>query len=181
MKIILISGYAEHGKDTLGKYIYETLKSSGKNPLILHFADYLKFSCKQYFGWDGNKDKDGRHLLQYIGTDIMRSRVPDFHPQIVSLFIQATQDIFDTYIIPDWRFPNEATTLKKITSDCYRIRIVRKDYQSSLTEEQRRHKSETALDDYYHDMFVETETQDLSSVRNAAEKIISRFLLTGGI
>jgi len=47
MKVITFSGKAQHGKDTTAKYVKETLQSCGKRVVILHFADYLKYVCKE--------------------------------------------------------------------------------------------------------------------------------------
>ena len=62
-KIVVIGGNANHGKDTFGKYLKEQLEQSSNKVLIMHFADYLKYICKQYFQWNGEKDIEGRTLL----------------------------------------------------------------------------------------------------------------------
>lgn len=77
-KIILISGKAEHGKTATARIIKERLESEGKTVTIVPFASYLKFVCKEYFGWNGKKDLDGRKILQHVGTDVVRKKDPDF-------------------------------------------------------------------------------------------------------
>ena len=71
MRIIAISGHAQNGKDTTANIIKKHLEERGDKVLIVHYADLLKFICTKYFDWDGQKDEKGRHLLQYIGTDII--------------------------------------------------------------------------------------------------------------
>ena len=73
MKVILISGKAGHGKDTLAGYMKNFMEKRGKRVLIIHYGDLLKYICKSLFGWDGQKDEKGRTLLQYVGSP-MRSR-----------------------------------------------------------------------------------------------------------
>ena len=49
MKIICISGKAGHGKDELASVMRRALEADGYSVLITHYADLLKFVCRQYF------------------------------------------------------------------------------------------------------------------------------------
>lgn len=69
MKIVCISGKAQHGKDTTAKLLEEILEAQGNRVLIAHYGDLVKYVCKTFFGWDGKKDEKGRTLLQRVGTD----------------------------------------------------------------------------------------------------------------
>ena len=88
MRIIAFSGQAQHGKDTTAKYMKQTFESIGKRVVILHFADYLKYVCKEYFNWDGVKNEVGRTILQKVGTDLARNNYPDIWVNVVSNFTQ---------------------------------------------------------------------------------------------
>ena len=145
MKLILISGKAGHGKDTLAKFMKAELETTYKSVLIIHYGDLLKYICKQLFGWDGNKDEKGRTLLQYVGTDVIRKQKPEYWVQFVADMLTFFPDQWDYVIIPDVRFPNEIEGLAGFNP--YHIRIVRPGF-NMLTEEQQKHPSETALDDY---------------------------------
>ena len=59
MKVVCISGKAQHGKDTMASMIKECLEDYGKHVVIVHYADLLKYICRTFFGWDGNKDENG--------------------------------------------------------------------------------------------------------------------------
>ena len=48
MKVICISGKAQHGKDTVAKLIAQILEGYGNRVLITHFGDLLKYICKIY-------------------------------------------------------------------------------------------------------------------------------------
>ena len=91
MKLIIpISGKAQHGKDTAAKILKEKLEDEGYRVLIMHYADYLKFGCTTYLGWDGQKDDYGRTLLQQVGTNQMRHQYPDFWVENVCKWIDAS-------------------------------------------------------------------------------------------
>lgn len=146
MKVILISGHAQHGKDTTAKIIRARLHARGFRVVITHYADLLKFLCMQFYGWNGEKDEHGRALLQRVGTDIVRKKNPDFWVQFMASVLKVFEDEWDFVLIPDTRFPNEVDGLRKEGFDCTHVRIVRDDFENTLTVEQRMHPSETALD-----------------------------------
>lgn len=153
MRIIAISGKAQHGKDTTAGILKRQLEADGYRVLIVHYADLLKHICRSFFGWDGRKDDAGRHILQYVGTDIIRAKRPDFWADFVIDVLSLFPDEWDYVLIPDCRFPNEISCLKKAGLDSVHIRVVRRHFTSPLTAEQQSHPSETALDsckpDYY--------------------------------
>ena len=84
MKILAISGHAQNGKDTVAGLLRDALKDDGNRVLVAHYADLLKYMCRTFFDWDGNKDEKGRYILQYVGTDIIRKQAPDFWVDFVS-------------------------------------------------------------------------------------------------
>lgn len=46
--VIAISGKARSGKDQTAEFGKEYLESLGKNVLIAHYADFLKFALREY-------------------------------------------------------------------------------------------------------------------------------------
>lgn len=153
MKVIAISGKAQHGKDTTAQFLKTQLEADGYKVLVVHYADLLKYICKQFFGWDGQKDDTGRHILQYVGTDIIRKKKPNFWVDFITSMIELFPNDWDYALIPDCRFPNEIEQLKDAGIDMVHLRVIRENFQSPLTTEQQQHPSETALDhaepDYY--------------------------------
>lgn len=154
MRIINISGKAQHGKDTSALILKEKLESKNKKVLIAHYADLVKYVCKQFFNWDGLKDEKGRTILQRVGTDIVRTQKPNYWIDFVKGFIEMFQDDWDYVIIPDCRFPNEVESWKQDNWDNVAVRINRYNFKSELTEEQLNHPSETALDDFKFDWYI---------------------------
>lgn len=142
--VILIAGKAQHGKDTTAQYLDEMFKEDGYSSKIIHYADLLKFYCEKYFGWDGKKDEKGRELLQKVGTDMIRAKDPDFWVNQVLRLLEVV-DEWEYIIIPDVRFPNEVDYILR-DYDGYFIKVFRPNFDNGLTEEQKKHPSETALD-----------------------------------
>lgn len=146
-RVIVISGHAQNGKDTTACMLAEKLRGRGERVLIAHYADLVKYVCRTFFDWDGQKDEYGRQLLQYVGTDVVRTRYPDFWVDfIVRMLDLFFYDNWDVVIIPDTRFPNEIDRLREQGFNVDHLRIVRENFVSPLTEAQQRHPSETALD-----------------------------------
>lgn len=153
-KVILISGKAQNGKDTVANILREVLHENGERVLVTHYADLLKYICRNYFGWDGNKDEQGRQMLQYVGTDVIRKQNPTLWVDFVAMILKYFHENWDYVIIPDCRFPNEITTMVEDGFDTIHLRVVRENFESHLTPEQQQHPSETALDDVTPDYYV---------------------------
>lgn len=151
MKIILLSGKAESGKDLTAKEMKKSIERQGKKVLVCHFADLVKYTCKTFFDWDGKKDNAGRSLLQYVGTNVIRSKYPNFWVDYISKILTAFNCAWDFVIIPDWRFENEYTGLLNEEVEVMTVRVNRPNYENSLTEDQKLHESETALDNFKFD------------------------------
>lgn len=161
MKIICISGKAQHGKDTSAELLNHMLQNHGKRTVIMHYADLLKYICEKYFGWNGLKDAAGRTLLQKVGTDIVRKRAPDYWVNHLVKLIDVFYDVWDYVIIPDTRFPNEIDTWKESGYDVVHVRIDRPYFNSPLDAEQQQHPSETALDNVAPDWWITNTTLEL--------------------
>lgn len=150
-EVILISGKARHGKDTLAKFIKEALEhQGGYRVAIVHYADVLKDICTRYADWDGNKDEKGRSLLQKVGESI-RDKDPDFFVRHLFDLAKAYFSDMDFIIIPDVRYENEI--LYWDTRDAlvngfwpYWINIERPNFDNGLTKEQLEHSSEKGID-----------------------------------
>lgn len=155
---ILCSGKARHGKDTSAEIIKENLEEKGYKVLITHYADLLKFICKNIFGWDGEKDEAGRTLLQQVGTNCIREQDPDYWVDFVANLIRMFPNRWDFVIIPDVRFPNEINRIADAGFTATHVRIVRPDFENRLTEEQKNHPSETALNDTTPDFVIKNTT-----------------------
>lgn len=145
-KIICISGKARHGKDTVAEYLKCFLESENRRVAVIHNGDLVKFVCSQLFGWDGEKDDHGRRLLQYVGTDVVRKRRPDYWVDFIISLLELFPNEWDYILIPDCRFPNEIDRFRENDFHTIHVRVERPDFDNGLSEEAKNHVSETALD-----------------------------------
>lgn len=154
MKVICISGKAQNGKDTTANILNDILSADGYRVLIAHYGDLVKYICKQFFGWNGIKDEKGRTILQHVGTDVVRTKNPEYWVNFIVEVLKLFDGEWDYVLIPDCRFPNEIDCMKANGFDATHIRVVRDGFVSPLTPEQQRHPSETALDDVKPDAYI---------------------------
>ena len=54
---IVISGKSGSGKDKIALFMKEELAKRGKKVLIIHFADAVKWFCRDFLDWNGKKDE----------------------------------------------------------------------------------------------------------------------------
>ncbi|MDR2648525.1 MAG: hypothetical protein LBB94_02245 [Clostridiales bacterium] len=171
MKVILISGKAQHGKTSTADILEKHMKRAGYRILQINYADYVKFVCAKYYGWDGRKDERGRHILQYVGTDIFRERDKNFWVDTVVRFARAAWPDYDFILIADWRFPNEYTRwAENNINDVCKVRVYRPGFDNGLTSEQKDHPSETALDHFPMD--YKLYAVDLTGLERECGKIL---------
>jgi hypothetical protein len=179
MKIILFSGHAMSGKDQSALFLKEIMEQDSKKVLITHYADLLKYICKTFFHWNGIKDDIGRSTLQRVGTDIIRKQNPDYWVSFISEFLKLFYDEWDYVLIPDCRFPNEIQKMIDDGWDVFSVRLTRTDFKNSLTEEQRNHPSETALDNYQFDYYIDT-ISDLNVLKDKLENMYEYIKVKDG-
>lgn len=179
-KIILISGKAESGKDTLATYLKEKLEANGETVVIDRFAKYIKGYLKDYYSWDGvTKDQFIRTRLQQLGTDIIKEKLnyKSFHAKRLAEDFQIVSDDFDYFLVPDTRFRDEVHILKAMFPDeCITVRINRYDYKSKLTDEQLKHKSECDLDKFNFDYTIHTRKSDINQLYDEADRVLKKVL-----
>lgn len=154
MKVVCISGKAQHGKDTTAGMMKTVLESMGHTVLIAHYGDLVKYVCRTFFGWNGEKDAYGRSLLQKVGTDIVREQRPNFWVDFIKDLLSMFPNEWDFVLIPDSRFPNEIDGLKQAGFNVIQLRVRRENFESPLTTEQQNHPSETALDHVVPDFLI---------------------------
>lgn len=105
-----------------------------------HIARYIRAELPQY------QDREGftfREALQFIGTDIIRAKVPDF-------WVESTLCNYDpnkVIIIDDCRFIDEADRIRSLGGEVIRINL-------AIQENFSTHASEVSLDDYKFDHVI---------------------------
>ena len=166
MKIILISGKAGSGKDTVAGILKEHLISDGVSEskiLVTHFADLLKYIAGKFFGWNGVKDDAGRTLLQHLGTNVVREKNPNYWTDFIKSVLKLFENEWEYVFIPDTRFPNEVSEIVSNFEDVKTVRVNRP-RNNILSETQQEHPSETALDDFKFDIVLENSFETLDEL-----------------
>jgi dephospho-CoA kinase len=187
LTVVLLSGKAESGKDTFYELAIDKMNNfCSEVPFQkVAFADAVKKTARDSFGWDGNKDEKGRSLLIMIG-DGGRGYDPLIWIkkviQKLSDYRQLYKDEQDAVVfITDCRYPNEITEIKDwgdVNSvDCYSIRVERPNHQNKLTEAQRNNPSETALDlEFELFDYVVTNGRELEDFAESVDLIMREIL-----
>ena len=177
-RILMISGKSASGKDELARLLKEKFEERGKSVLIIHFGDAVKDMLKRYYAWNGEKDTNGRALLQHLGTTIMRTAYPTYWAEIVSKFISAAHE-WDYVLIPDLRFYNEYETVCFYNEKVTTIRINRFDengksyYNPTMRNNQLTHISECELDNFNFEYIVENHS--LYELNESADVLVEIF------
>jgi hypothetical protein len=112
--VILISGKAGSGKTTIAETLMQKIQDIPSITIFRYsFANPIKYMCKAFAEWDGEKDEKGRKLLQEQGR-IYREYKPDIWAKhFINQLDKNTQVFpFNFSIIDDWRFPNELAYLR---------------------------------------------------------------------
>lgn len=177
IKIVCISGKAQHGKDTVANYIKDFLMEKNHSVLITHYEDFVEYICKIFFDWNGLKDEDGRNLLQYAGTYIIRGQEPEYLCKLAKGVADMFGMNWEYILIPDCRFPNEIDIWNDDDRyDVIHMRVERPNYNSNLTIEQQNHISETALDKIVPDVTI-INSGSLKDLRLVARHLADLYLL----
>lgn len=176
--IITVSAKAQHGKDSFAEAFKKVAEENKNRVLIIHYADVLKYVCKQYFGWNGEKDEAGRTILQHVGTELVRNNHPNAWVNIVKEIVLGLQTEYDFVVIPDTRFPNELDW-EDTPFFTYSVRLNRKNedgtnFDNGLTTEQKNHLSEISLDNYAFNYVIEN--KNLQDIEDAAQAILEDIL-----
>ena len=148
--VLGISGKAEVGKD----YVAASLSGWQRFSLAWHFKVWAvaqgKATYEEVFD---TKPPHVRKLLQLAGTEEGRDVYgEDIWCNAAQAWIQILASVSDKnpalFVVPDVRFPNEVDMIHSMGGRVLRIEAPQRAAKSRLTEEQRLHPSEVALDNY---------------------------------
>lgn len=146
-KIYIITGKAENGKNEIAKIIEKFYETKNKKAITIAYASYLKQYAKTITKWNGNEQTKPREFLQQIGIELIKNKIKK------NLLIERIIDdikvysyFFDIIIISDARLVEEIEEIKKINNNVSVINVYGK--ENKLTEKQKRHLTETGLDNY---------------------------------
>ena len=145
MRIFLIAGKAGCGKNEVANIIKETLS----NTVITSFSKYIKLFTLELTEWDGRDITKPREYLQNMG-DKLRAIDEDFLTKRIleDLEVYKREGILNV-IISDVRLVHELEYFKNLDNyDVVTIRVNCSNSVRDLTDSERLHHTETALDTY---------------------------------
>ena len=174
--IIAFSGKAHAGKDYIARKVFSRLEKDGYKVMNLAFGTFLKTACNLLYGVEleeiANDKEKYRTLLQETG-DMMRGNYRDVFINMLLITLYGFYDNFDYFLITDMRFINEKRKITTNFKDILRtVRIERPSSQNDLTEKQRKHKSETELDNSTFDYTILNEGKTEEELDAEIEAII---------
>lgn len=181
MKIYVIGGKAKCGKNTFGEYLREQLKDYGYKPCVMHITEPLYSYARNYFEWNGNDQDKPREFLQKMGIEIIRDKLgkKDFLLNRLYEDIEILSNFFDTFIITDARLLNEFESIKNKYDDVVSIRLIRRNYNDELTEEEKNHITEKEILQFDEFDYI-VENTGLKDMKNKALEIVRNEENYGG-
>jgi ABC-type dipeptide/oligopeptide/nickel transport system ATPase component len=159
-KIVMLAGEAGVGKNT---WANEYMESHPEETVrIYSFAGHIKACAKEYFGWDGKKTLKGRQILIDLGNYFRKYNDTLLIDIVANKIINDWYlNVVDTFVITDCRFDNEITYFKervRLTRMNVEIRLLKRSFDSSLTEEQLNDPTEHGVTDNLINVIEDLET-----------------------
>lgn len=169
MKIVLVSGKMNSGKDYFSNLAVKTLTLSGFKAKRFALADNVKIIAKELYGWNGVKDEKGRLLLIDIGTMLGKGyggsqldedlfkRYFDPHPFLWCdmLMSKIVSSGYDVIFVSDWRFKDEYVYFKCYFDDVVTVRVKENQRTKYLDN-----ISEKDLDGFDFDYIIDNNNND---------------------
>lgn len=155
MKIILIGGKANSGKDTSAEMIDKYYRSRGLDVVNIQIAYYIKMYAKNIAKWDGDNETKPRQLLQDLGTELIRKQIDEyFFIKRIIQDIDIYSRYFDIITISDGRLPEEFASIKLAYPETVTVHVTRPGYESKLSKKQKAHLTEALVDEIEYDYDV---------------------------
>lgn len=188
--IIMLSGKAQSGKDTIAKIIASEMQYGIEDPLNddyrffshvakIGFADLLKSLCARNHGYK-NKKED-REILLRVG-DEMREQDPDAFVKPVAHFVEVYRDMgYGVIVVTDTRYQNEYDYMNEYSCGLpYVIRINSTNGHNGISEFTKNHPSEQLEVEYDFQLDTPKLTPDtypmvIREVRRILGEIISDY------
>ena len=136
------------------------------------YAEAIKNYAKKIVGWDGSEETKPRTFLQQLGTEIIRNKIDEnFFIKRMIDDIKIYSHFYDIITISDARFINELEEPKKYYKNVIVINIINPNL-SSLTNEQLKHSSENALNDYQNYDYIIINDSTLENLKEKVFEIL---------
>ncbi len=170
-KIYMIAGIARSGKDTVSNYIKKIYEKEGIKAVVLQISEPLKYYAKKILGWNGTDNTKPREFLQNTG-DIVRKQNPCFLIERLISDIKVLFNYVDVIIVSDVRLPFEFEEVNKIFEGTVNILVTRSNFCNDLTNEEKKHITENALNDFHNYHYIIENDSSLKDLEKKVESIV---------
>ena len=159
MKLVLIAGKARSGKTRAAHLLKEEILKKNQKVVITEYSKYIKMFAKELLGWDGMSEPKPRKFLQDFGTYVRHeSQNPNYFIERMKDDLEIYKHFVDVVIISDVRLKEEIECMRKYHP--ITIRVANDTNPYDLTEEEARHETEHALENYQNfDYSIENKTE----------------------
>ena len=159
MKLVLIAGKARSGKTRAAHLLKEEILKKNQKVVITEYSKYIKMFAKELLGWDGMSEPKPRKFLQDFGTYVRHeSQNPNYFIERMKDDLEIYKHFVDVVIISDVRLQEEIECMRKYHPITIRVSNDTNPYD--LTEEEARHETEHALENYQNfDYSIENKTE----------------------
>ena len=187
-KIILFSGKARHGKTSSAKILTRHLCDNGKKVLRIAYGDDIKIISALYKDQDPNldieeraknifnKNSKNRTLWQDFGQKAKEDNDAIWAERVLLILNLLRFDEIEYVLIDDCRHEIEINKLRKEGFHTFITRVNRLNYESELDDEQMKHCSEIALDNYNFDCIISA-----SNLIELEEEVVSKVIPILGV
>lgn len=147
MKIFLLAGKNESGKNEVAKLIKEHYVYNYKKSAITSFSKYIKNFVIELTEWDGNKLTANVSNIQDIGA-VIRSINEDFLVDNMIKDMSIYEKYVDNVIIDDVKFPREIDKIRNDYDEVYVISVENQFKASEMSIDEQIDATELALESF---------------------------------
>jgi len=169
-QIFILSGKAKSGKNEVAKMIVEYYQA--KKCIELSYAYYLKEYAKNILNWTGEEKDKPRDFLQSLGIDLIKKIDDKFLIHRVCQDIEVYSYFYDIIIVTDARMKDEIEIPKTKFQNVTVIRIERNNFENGLNDTQKKHITETDLDNYHEFDYVISNENDKENLQKQVNHIL---------
>ena len=168
-KKYILTGKAQSGKNVVAQIIKEYYEKQNKKTVILAYAKYLKDYAKEIINWDGKEETKPRELLQQLGVELIKNKIDEnLLINRIKEDIEIYSYFFDVIIISDARFISEIENIKDKNTTVINI----KGLENNLSEKQKQHITETALNNYNQYDYIIENNKTIEKLKKQINKIM---------
>ena len=172
MKLFIIGGKANTGKNILAKYIKEYYDNKEEKSIITEYSKYVKLYATEMLGKDKLKPKP-RQFLQELGEEARKTIDSNIFIERMQQDILIYQKYYKNIIICDARLIPEITLMKRKYKECYTFHLL-STTDNKLSKEEQQHITEREFD-HFKDFDYTLDNKDLKKLKQQIFNILNEI------